>query len=75
MAKVDSSFPVNNLEELVNSSTSKWITISGTALEASIPEITGQIVDKLFISERSKESTTPGQWCRHLKLAIFITFS
>ena len=36
MAKVDSSFPVNNLEELVNSSTSKWITISGTALEASI---------------------------------------
>ena len=39
MAKVDSSFPVNNLEELVNSSTSKWITISGTALEASIKVI------------------------------------
>jgi subfamily B ATP-binding cassette protein MsbA len=30
--------------------------VFATALEASIPEITGQIVDKLFVSERSKES-------------------
>ena len=39
MAKVDNSFSVNNLEELVNSSTAKWMTISGTALEASIKVI------------------------------------
>ena len=35
-----------------------FLMILSTALESSIPEITGQIVDKLFNSERTSETTT-----------------